>query len=95
MSGAVLPCGSILSVQRADFDWKKKKQESQQQPKFTDSSTAKDNSYYGQSRGIQNVATVDSLKTKDEKPVAAANGESPGMNESNEDDLDDFFASLE
>lgn len=85
MNGAELPCGTAIGVQPADTDYKKKLKNG----------------------GEQSAAGAEPAKTSSmEKKIAstaaaneAISGESKGgskeKNAKDEDDLDDFFASLE
>lgn len=94
MNGAELPCGSILSVQPADLDYKRKgstKTESTQLSKKrrgNDDIKAGAASTITESRptSIVSEKTENDLKTK----LEGESGE-----KSQDEDLDDFFASLE
>lgn len=100
MNGAELPCGTVIGVQPADMDYKRKPKTAeegslQQQPTTSrvNHKSAESETNNVQSTDIQKKATL----TKETAAVNAAelSGGLEDKNTNDEDDLDDFFASLE
>jgi len=88
----VLPCGSTISVQPADFEWKEKKKRKKEMEKFAESSKGNfemmEKLLYGKHQPHQ-VGEAEHADT--ETPQKGSHN----TEVQNDEDLDDFFASLE
>lgn len=84
LNGAELPCGSVLDVQPANFDAKKKKQ------------SELDNTTYTVGSRIMSNLTADNGENDPGKGKSndAENKETESKAQVADDDLDDFFDSL-
>jgi len=81
LNGVELPCGSLLSVQPADFDYKNKK------------NVSKKNNSNGQDESkFQQKPTIKEENGTNSEPHPS--GEEIDDKLEDEDDLDDFFSSL-
>lgn len=100
MNGAELPCGSILTVQPADLDYKRKgNKKIDKKPSSAQQRVSNKNS------AVNGISEHNTLETIGSNGVSATNTASiDGSNEREEgqkeaedggEDLDDFFASLE
>jgi len=94
MNGAELPCGTAIGVQPADMDYKKKPKGDEQQTTQT-----ANNGRHSAEKG--NSAAKDESKPPSTTVVNEAtipcgcNDDMQDENAKDDDDLDDFFASLE
>ena len=86
LNGAELPCGSIISVERADMNYKENINEQEKKKKDLELLTKHGNNYCERgTKGEQvNDSVPKSTKHKDEGTIV----------DNEDDDLDDFFASL-
>jgi len=96
MNGAELPCGTTIGVQPADMDYKKKtKTEKGETNERQSVINGKHGSVESTINGIQQDRREEKTMSTAAAAAAVIHDESKDKNAKDEDDLDDFFASLE
>ena len=94
MNGAELPCGTVIGVEPADMDWGRNNG-SNKKCKTSSSDHHRDLPQQSPMQVVSNCGSdgVEMKKSNEASTEAATREETTGGND--EEDLDDFFASLE
>ena len=90
MNGAELPCGTVIGVQPADMNYKKRKMQEDGKQSPTVNITVADNN-----KSMDDNVTKSTIVPKKTSEKVAGEDKQQSRTDDDDDDLDDFFASLE
>ena len=99
LNGVELPCGSILSVQLADMDYKKKQSKEQDKTKSNNNGKKMVDDVKVKVEIVEDECNKTKQLEKKNKSMVEVKADDPkpgddAVEDNEEDDLDDFFASL-